>query len=88
MQAGAAVVAEVGQVMHVSLGEVQATGHGGKDRAEPFAVTAGVADMHLPVDFGLVNVQQGNQALLLRALALRGDLYDFRRLHGTLQRLL
>ena len=44
--AALAVVAEVGEVVEVPLGEVAPELHGGEDGAEAFAVAAGVADFH------------------------------------------
>ena len=53
VQAGTAVVAQVGQVVHVGLGELQPARHGRKHGAEAFAVAAGVADGELARDLGL-----------------------------------
>jgi hypothetical protein len=47
VQAGAAVVAQVGQVVHIGLREVQPARHRRKHRAEALAVAAGVADLQL-----------------------------------------
>ena len=51
VQASSAVVAQIGQVMHVSLCEVEPTGHGREYRAKAFAIATGVADRHLARDF-------------------------------------
>ena len=47
IKALAAVVAQVGEEMHVRLAEFQPPRHGREHRAEAFAVAAGVADVHL-----------------------------------------
>jgi hypothetical protein len=47
----AAVMAEIRQVIHVRFGEGQTLFHGGKNRAEPFAITASIADRHDPLAF-------------------------------------
>ena len=46
VQAGAAVVAEIGQVMHIGLTELQTARHGREHGAETFAIAAGIADLH------------------------------------------
>ncbi|MDT4857618.1 hypothetical protein FQZ97_920500 [compost metagenome] len=52
MQAGAAVVAQVGQEVDVGLAEFEPARHGRKHGAEAFAVAAGVADLHLARHLG------------------------------------
>jgi hypothetical protein len=54
MQASAAVVAEIGQVMNIVAAKLQPAGHGRKDCTKALAVAAGVADLHLTgdLDFG------------------------------------
>jgi hypothetical protein len=47
MQAGAAVVAQVGQEMDVGLAEFEPSRHGREHRAKTLAVAAGIADLHL-----------------------------------------
>ena len=47
VQAGAAVVAQVGQVVDVGLAELEPARHRREDGAEAFAVAAGIADLHL-----------------------------------------
>ncbi|MNS41901.1 hypothetical protein D3C72_742680 [compost metagenome] len=58
VQTGAAVVAQVGQVVQVGLAEFQSARHRRKHRAEPFAIAAGVAYLHDARDFGFVVGQQ------------------------------
>ncbi len=53
VQAGAAVVAQIGQVVHVGLAEFQPARHGRKDGAKAFAVAAGIADLQLARHFRL-----------------------------------
>ncbi len=48
VEALAAVVAQVGEVVHVAGGEVEAPLHGREDRAVALAIAAGIADGHLP----------------------------------------
>jgi hypothetical protein len=52
VQAGTATVAEVCQVVEISVGERAAHLHGRKDRTKAFAVPAGIADRHQPVGLG------------------------------------
>ena len=49
--AGAAGMAEIGEIVEVAVGERAAHLHRGKHRAEPLAIAAGVADRHQPVGF-------------------------------------
>jgi len=62
VQAGAAVVAQVGQEVDVGLAEFQPARHGRKHRAKALAVATGVADLHLPADLGLFGSEDGNHA--------------------------
>ena len=57
MQAGATVVAKVGQVVDVGLAELQPARHGRKHRTESLAIAAGIADLHDPRHFGLFRAQ-------------------------------
>ena len=50
--ASAAIVAEVGEVVEVAVGEGAPQLHGGEHRAQPLAIAARVADRHQPVGFG------------------------------------
>ncbi|MNH45817.1 hypothetical protein D3C79_1083790 [compost metagenome] len=54
MKARAAVVTKVRQVMDICLTELQATSHSREYGAEPLAITAGIADGHLPLHFPLM----------------------------------
>ncbi|KAG1179624.1 hypothetical protein G6F35_016218 [Rhizopus arrhizus] len=67
VQTGAAVVAQVGQIVQVGLAKFQAAGHGREHRAEAFAIAAGVADLHDAGDFGFVGGQQFRLGLCLLA---------------------
>ncbi|MNE90823.1 hypothetical protein D3C80_1883710 [compost metagenome] len=58
VQTGTAVMAQVGQIVDISLAERQPVGHGGKDGTKALTVAAGVADLHHPLDLLLV-VGQG-----------------------------
>ncbi len=49
--AGAAAVAEIGEIIEVAVGKRAAHLHRRKHRAEAFAVAAGIADRHQPVGF-------------------------------------
>jgi hypothetical protein len=52
MQARAAVVAKICEVMNVGLREFESPGHGWKNGAKPFAIATGIANLHLPSDLG------------------------------------
>ena len=49
--AGAAAVAEIGEIVEVAVGKRAAHFHRREHRAEAFAVAAGIADRHQPVGF-------------------------------------
>ena len=53
MQAGAAVMAQICEVMNIGLRKFEAPGHGWKNGAITFAIAACIADFHLPSDLGL-----------------------------------
>ena len=53
VQTGAAVVAQVRQIVNIRLAECQTLGHGREYGAKPFAIAAGVTDLHHPFDFRL-----------------------------------
>ena len=44
-------MAQVGQVVYIRFTKSQALGHGRKHGAKPFAIAAGVTDLHHPFDF-------------------------------------
>src|SRR5262245_28746031 len=50
--AGAAGMAEIGEIVEVAIGECAPHLHRGKDRAKTLAVAAGIADRHQTVGFG------------------------------------
>ena len=78
MQAGAAVVAQIGQVVHVGHAELESARHRGKHRAKGFAIAAGIADLHLPRHLGHFRrgLAIGQGARLLRQ--------GFNRLHQAI----
>ena len=81
MQAGTAVVAQVGHEMHVGLGKRQAARHGREHGTKAFAVAAGVADLHLAGHFGLRRCKgHGFTPCQGPGIACQG----FKRLHGQL----
>ncbi len=84
VQAGAAVVAEVGEVVDVGLGELEPARHRRKDGAKAFAVAAGVADLQLPRDLGLRAVEHVARRRPRRGAARFGD-QRFKRLHARLR---
>ena len=53
VQAGAAVVAQICQIIDVRLAEFEPPCHRREHRAKAFAVAAGIADLHLAGYFGL-----------------------------------
>jgi hypothetical protein len=57
MQAGAAVVAQVGQEVDVGLAELQPPRHRREHRAKALAVAAGIADLHLAADLSLTGAE-------------------------------
>ncbi len=52
MQACAAVVAQVGEVMDICFAKFQATCHGGEHGTKTFAVATGIANLQLARDLG------------------------------------
>ena len=53
VEAGAAVVTEIGEVVDVGVPEFEPPGHRRKDGAEALAIAAGVADLHDARELGL-----------------------------------
>jgi hypothetical protein len=53
VQAGAAVVAEIGEVVDVGLAKLQPPRHGREHGAKTFAVAAGIADLQYTRHLGL-----------------------------------
>ncbi len=80
VQAGAAVVAQVGDEMDVGLAELQPPRHGGEHGAKAFAVAAGIADLELAGHFGL----GGGEHDLAIGQRLGVARQGFKRLHGSL----
>ncbi len=50
--AGAAAMAEIGEVVEIAIGKRAAHFHGREHRAQSLAIAAGIADRHQPVGFG------------------------------------
>lgn len=69
MQACAAVMAKVRQVMDIGLGKLQASCHGRKYSAEALAITAGIANGHLSLNFAFIKVEHRNQ--IARCLGIK-----------------
>ena len=52
--ASAAIMAEIGEVIQVTVGEDTPHFHCGKDRTQALAIATGIADRHQPFGFGVV----------------------------------
>jgi hypothetical protein len=84
VQAGATVVAQVGQVVNVRFAKFEAPRHGRKDGTETFTVTTGIAYLHLPRYLCLV----GAQTWLAKLGAVRQVLGRLRQCFKRLHRML
>jgi hypothetical protein len=69
MQARTAVMAQVRQVMDIRLRKLQTPCHGREYSAEALAVTAGIANGHLSLNFAFIKVEYGNQ--ITRCLGIK-----------------
>ena len=88
VQAGPAVVAQVGQVVHICLAKLQTARHGREDGAKTFAVAAGIADLHHACHFAfsgrqLLRRNNGNHLASAATSQCPGLLAQlFKRLHA------
>src|SRR3989344_4189143 len=66
--------------MDVRLFELKALGHRWEYGTETLAIAAGIADIHLPLDFRFIKVEHRNQIITFGAVTLFTDM-RLRQLH-------